>query len=68
LRERRDIGRALLPEQEQRLLASCAIPESACYTAAVLALNTAMRKEEIRKLSWADIPFAAGQSLGVLAE
>jgi len=49
---RKDVGRCLSPEDEQKLLADCAKADSAAYTAAVLALNTAMRKDEIRKLQW----------------
>jgi integrase len=52
LRERRDVGRALMPDEESKLLAECAKADSACYTAVMLVLNTAMRKDEIRKLQW----------------
>jgi integrase len=52
LRERKDVGRALTPDQEIRLLADCQRADSACYTATVLALNSTMRKDEIRKLQW----------------
>jgi integrase len=55
LRERRDIGRALSSDDESKLLAGCTKADSACYTATVLALNTAMRKDEIRKLRWNQI-------------
>jgi integrase len=50
LRERKDVGRALTPEEESRLIDACAETDSACYTAVVLALNTAMRKDEICRL------------------
>ena len=50
LKERKDVGRALTPEEEGRLLSECAKADSACYTAVVLALNTTMRKDEIRRL------------------
>src|SRR5690348_8900020 len=46
LRERKDVGRALTPDQEIRLLADCQRADSACYTATVLALNSTMRKDE----------------------
>jgi integrase len=55
LKERKDVGRALKPEEEERLLAECARTDSACYTATVLALNTAMRRDEIRKLCWQQV-------------
>jgi integrase len=57
LRERKSVGRALFPHEEARLLAECAKSDSACYTAVVLALNTAMRKGEIRLLRWGQINF-----------
>jgi integrase len=58
LRERRGIGKALSPEDEGRLLDECARSGSACHTAAVLALNTAMRGGELRGLKWGQVDFA----------
>lgn len=55
LRERKDLAKALTTEQERALLAATAEADSACHTAAVLALNTAMRKDEIRLLRWEQI-------------
>jgi len=55
LRERKDVAKALAPEQERALLAATAEADSACHTATVLALNTAMRKDEIRLLRWEQI-------------
>jgi integrase len=55
MRERHDIGKALTPEQERTLLAATSEADSACHTAALLALNTAMRKDEIRLLRWGQI-------------
>lgn len=55
LTERKDIGRALAPVEEARLLEATRKTESACHTATVLALNTAIRKNEIRLLRWAQI-------------
>jgi integrase len=52
---RKGLGYALTPEEESRLLTECAKTDSACYTAAVLALNTTMRKNEIRKLRWPQV-------------
>jgi integrase len=57
LRERHDVAMALTPEQEEALLRSTAAADSACHTATVLALNTAMRKDEIRLLTWGQIDF-----------
>jgi hypothetical protein len=42
LRERKDIGRALLPDEERRLVVAAQSLDSACCTAVLLALNTAM--------------------------
>lgn len=55
LKERKDIARALTPEEESKLLEAAAKADSACYTAVVLALNTAMRKDEIRLLQWRQV-------------
>jgi integrase len=60
LEERKGIGRALTPEEESLLLATCATADSACYTATVLALNTTMRKDEIRKLQWSRVDLFEG--------
>jgi len=57
---RKDVGRCLSPDDEQKLLADCAKADSAAYTATVLALNTAMRKDEIRKLRWNQIDLFEG--------
>jgi len=55
LRERSDVAKALTPEQECALLRATAERDSACHTATVLALNTAMRKDEIRLLRWEQV-------------
>ena len=55
LRERKDVAKALTPDQERALLTAAAEADSACHTATVLALNTAMRKDEIRLLRWEQI-------------
>ena len=61
LKERKNVGRALAPEEESRLLAECAkVDESACYTATVLALNTTMCKDEIQKLRWSQVDLFQG--------
>lgn len=60
LKERKGIGKALTPEEEGRLLAECGKTDSACYAATVLALNTAMRKDEIRRLTWGQVDLFGG--------
>jgi integrase len=61
LKERKNVGRALAPEEESRLLAECAkVDESACYTATVLALNTTMCKDEIQKLCSSQVDLFQG--------
>jgi integrase len=57
---RKGIGRALAPDEENLLLARCTTVDSACYTATVIALNTTMRKDEIRKLRWKQIDLLNG--------
>jgi integrase len=55
LHERHDVAKALTPEQECTLLTATSKAGSACHTATLLALNTAMRKDEIRLLRWGQI-------------
>lgn len=55
LKERHDVGKALTPEQERALLKATAEADSACHTATVLALNTTMRRSEIRLLRWEQV-------------
>ncbi len=59
LREPRTIGRALTPEQKQKLLDTAAQrPEwETAYWAAILTLNTTMRACELKGLIWSDIDF-----------
>jgi integrase len=59
LPERRDIGRALQPDEKLRLLkVAQSKPEwETAYLASVLALNTTMRGCEIKQLRWRDIDF-----------
>jgi integrase len=55
-REHGDIGKALTREEEKKLLAACS--SNALLNAVVtLALNTALRKNEIRTLRWGQIDF-----------
>jgi integrase len=55
LRERHDLAKPLTSEQERALLRVTAEMDSACHTATLLALNSAMRKSEIRLLRWEQI-------------
>jgi len=55
-REHNDIGKALSREEEENLLAACG--SNALLNAVVtVALNTALRKNEIRTLRWSQIDF-----------
>ncbi len=55
LKVRDDVARALSPEEESGVLKAAVKADSACYTAVVLALHTAMRKDEIRLLRWRQV-------------
>jgi integrase len=57
LPERRDIGRALAPEEKLRLIkvAQSRPQWETAYLASVLALNTTMRGCEVKQLRWRDI-------------
>jgi integrase len=59
LPERRDIGRALQPDEKLHLLkVARSKPEwETAYLASVVALNTTMRGCEIKQLRWRDIDF-----------
>jgi integrase len=66
LREQHTIGRAMTPDQKQKLLETASKkPEwETAYWAALLALNTTMRGCEIRSLLWSDINLT-GRSLTI---
>src|SRR5215472_11171071 len=55
-REHSNIGKALPPEEEQKLLAACA-SNPLLNAVVILALNTTLRKNEIRTLRWSQIDF-----------
>jgi integrase len=57
LPEKRDIGRALQPDEKLRLLkvARCRPEWETAYLASVLALNTTMRGCEVKGLRWRDV-------------
>jgi integrase len=53
---REDAGRALSPEEEQKLLAACAASRSRSLLPAVtVAVNTGLRHDELRLLKWRHI-------------
>lgn len=57
---RDDIGRAVTPEEETKLLAACSESRSRSLLPAVtLALNTCMRYSEIRLLKWQQVDLGA---------
>lgn len=55
-REHNDIGKALSREEEKKLLAACG-SNPLLNAVVTLALNTALRKNEIRTLRWSQIDF-----------
>jgi integrase len=55
-REHKDIGQALSREDEKKLLAACS-SNPLLNAVVTLALNTALRKNEIRTLRWSQIDF-----------
>jgi len=65
--ERENIGRALSDEQEKKLLKAAAsrkYGDVALYPIVVLGLNTAMRRDEVRKLQWKQVSLE-GHTLAV---
>lgn len=59
LAERKDVGIALSPEQESRLLSECAKSRSrSLYPLVTTALETGMRKDTVRTLTWGQVDFA----------
>jgi integrase len=53
LKERRDVGRALAPDEQQRLLKAAKISASrSLYPAILLSLHTGLRLSELRLLRW----------------
>ena len=58
LPERRDVGRALTPDEEKRLLEACRkSPQKALYTAVVVFCNTGLRNAELRRARWSQVDF-----------
>jgi integrase len=62
LEERRDVGKALSIEEEQRIVESAARSHSRMiHTIVRIALGTGMRRDEIRLMKWGQIDFEARQ-------
>jgi integrase len=58
LPERRDVGRALTPDEETRLLEACRkSPQPSLYTAVVIFCNTGLRNAELRCARWSQVDF-----------
>jgi integrase len=58
LPERHDVGRALTPDEERRLLAACRkSPQRALHTAVVVFCNTGLRNAELRRARWHQVDF-----------
>ncbi|MBA2735059.1 MAG: site-specific integrase [Acidobacteria bacterium] len=62
LKEPQTIGRALSPDQRQKLIGTASLkPEwETAYLAAILALNTTTRGCELRRFRWADVDLLNG--------
>jgi integrase len=58
LPERRDVGKALTPDEEKRLLEACRkSPQKALYTAVIVFCNTGLRNAELRRARWHQVDF-----------
>ena len=58
LPERREVGKALKPDEETRLLAACRkSPQTSLYTAVVVFCNTGLRSAELRGARWRQVDF-----------
>lgn len=58
LPERREVGKALAPDEETRLLAACRrSPQKSLYTAVVVFCNTGLRSAELRAATWRQVDF-----------
>src|SRR5246127_3954403 len=56
LPERRDVGKALTPDEEKRLLEACRkSPQKELYTAVVVFCNTGLRNAELRRARWKQV-------------
>lgn len=58
LPERHDVGKALTPDEERRLLEACRqSPQKALYAAVVVFCNTGLRNAELRCARWSQVDF-----------
>src|ERR1039457_3577056 len=58
LPERRDIGKALTPDEEKKLLDAChKSPQPSLCTAVVIFCNTGLRNAELRHARWSQVDF-----------
>jgi integrase len=58
LQERRDVGKALTPDEEERLLEACRkSAQKALYTAVIVFCNTGLRNAELRRARWGQVDF-----------
>jgi integrase len=58
LPERRDVGKALTPDEESRLLSDCRKGlQPSLYTAVVIFCNTGLRNAELRCARWSQVDF-----------
>ena len=58
LPERREVGKALAPDEETRLRAACRrSPQKSLYTAVVVFCNTGLRSAELRAATWRQVDF-----------
>jgi len=58
LSERRDVGKALTPDEEKKLLDACRkSPQPSLYTAVVIYCNTGLRNAELRNARWSQVDF-----------
>jgi integrase len=58
LPERRDVGKALSPDEEEKLLDACRkSPQPSLYTAVVIFCNTGLRNAELRCAQWFQVDF-----------
>jgi integrase len=58
LPERRDLGKALTPDEETRLFDACRkSPQPSLYAAVVIFCNTGLRNAELRRARWSQVDF-----------
>jgi integrase len=60
LRENKDVGRALSPDEESRLLAACKASSSrSLFPAVLVSLHSGLRNQELRLLRWRQVDLLA---------